>query len=114
MSFAYSVARSAFVLVALLCCASITSAAENTRAAQIEITKFAFQPKELTVAPGTKIVWINHDETPHTVSASDKSFVSKGMDTDDRYEHTFDKEGDFAYFCTVHPYMTGTVHVHKP
>jgi len=80
----------------------------------IDIAKFAFGPKEITVAPGTTVVWINHDETPHTVSASDRSFVSKALDTDDRYEHTFADEGDVPYFCTVHPFMTGVVHVRKP
>ncbi len=80
----------------------------------IDIAKFAFGPKEITVAPGTTVVWINHDETPHTVSATDHSFVSKALDTDDRYEHTFADEGDIPYFCTVHPFMTGVVHVRKP
>ena len=80
----------------------------------IDIAKFAFTPKEVTVAPGTTVVWINHDETPHTVSATDHSFVSKALDTDDRYEHTFADEGDIPYFCTVHPFMTGVVHVRKP
>ena len=79
----------------------------------IEITKFAFAPKEITVAPGTKVVWTNRDETPHTISASDKTFLSKAMDTDDRYEYTFASEGDFSYFCTLHPFMTGIVHVRK-
>lgn len=79
----------------------------------VDIAKFAFTPKEITVAPGTTVVWINHDETPHTVSATDHSFVSKALDTDDRYEHTFAEEGDIPYFCTVHPFMTGVVHVRK-
>jgi plastocyanin len=79
----------------------------------IEIRKFAFAPKEITVAPGTKVTWTNHDETPHTISAADKTFLSKAMDTDDRYEYTFASEGDFSYFCTLHPFMTGVVHVRK-
>ncbi|HEX7915669.1 cupredoxin family copper-binding protein [Rudaea sp.] len=85
------------------------AAAEPT----VDITKFAFTPKEITVAPGTKIVWTNHDEIPHTVTATDKAFDSKALDTSDRYEHTFSTEGDYAYFCTVHPFMTGVVHVRK-
>ena len=79
----------------------------------VDIAKFAYGPKEITVAPGTKIVWTNHDETPHTVTSNDKSFASKGMDTDDKFEHVFASEGDFNYICTVHPFMTGVVHVHK-
>ena len=66
------------------------------------------------MAPGTRITWTNHDQAPHTVTSSDKSFASKGLDTDDKYEHTFAAEGDFGYICTVHPFMTGVVHVRKP
>jgi plastocyanin len=106
-------------LTALLCAASIVfiaqgQAASPATAVDVAITKFAFAPKEITVAPGTRIVWTNRDETPHTVTSSTKAFASKGLDTDDTFEHTFDGEGDFAYICTVHPFMTGVVHVRKP
>jgi plastocyanin len=86
---------------------------QATSTVEINIAKFAYGPKEITVAPGTKIVWTNHDETPHTVTSTDKSFASKGLDTDDKFEHTFATEGDFSYICTVHPFMTGVVHVRK-
>jgi plastocyanin len=89
------------------------TAASPPGVVQLDIAKFAFAPKEVTVAPGTKVVWTNHDEAPHTVASNDKSFVSKGLDTDDKFEHTFATEGDFAYICTVHPFMTGVVHVRK-
>jgi plastocyanin len=79
----------------------------------LDIAKFAFAPKEITVAPGTKVVWTNHDEAPHTVASKDKSFTSKGLDTDDKFDHTFNAEGDFDYYCTLHPFMTGVVHVRK-
>jgi plastocyanin len=79
----------------------------------LDIAKFAFAPKDVTVTPGTKIVWTNRDDTPHTVVSNDKSFASKGLDTDDKFEHTFTTEGDFNYVCTVHPFMTGVVHVRK-
>jgi plastocyanin len=102
--------RTAGTLV-LLVFSTLISATEPVT---VDIVKFAFTPKEITVAPGTTVVWINHDETPHTVSAADHAFVSKALDTDDRYEHTFTEEGDVAYFCTVHPFMTGVVHVRKP
>jgi plastocyanin len=106
-------------LTALLCAASIVFIAQGqavspATAVDVAIAKFAFAPKEITVAPGTRIVWTNRDETPHTVTSSTKAFASKGLDTDDTFEHTFDGEGDFAYICTVHPFMTGVVHVRKP
>jgi plastocyanin len=103
--------------LALLFCAVFgmppTLAAAAPPAPTVDIAKFAFGPKEITIAPGTKIVWTNHDETPHTVTSDDKSFASKGLDTDDKFEHTFTSEGDFRYTCTLHPFMTGIVHVRK-
>ena len=81
----------------------------------VDIAKFAFSPKEITVEPGTKIRWTNHDETPHTVTsqAAKKVFSSPGLDLDDHFEFVFNDEGDFPYFCTVHPMMTAIVHVRK-
>jgi plastocyanin len=79
----------------------------------VEIRKFAFEPKQITVAPGTKVIWINRDETPHQIKTGDGSFTSTAMDTNDQYERVFAKEGDFSYVCTLHPFMTGVVHVHK-
>jgi plastocyanin len=79
----------------------------------IDISKFAFEPKEVTVTPGTRIIWTNDDESPHTVTSQDKTFSSRAMDTDDRFEYLFNSVGDFSYYCAVHPFMTGVVHVRE-
>ena len=123
MSYAFSRCTTnplrACAALALVFCAAFVMpaifAAAATPAATVDlnIAKFAFAPKEITIAPGTKIIWTNHDEAPHTVTSDDKSFASKGLDTDDKFEHTFVSEGDFNYICTVHPFMTGVVHVRK-
>jgi len=106
-------------VIALTPCAAmvmpaiLATAAGPAPTAEVRIAKFEYGPKEITIAPGTKVVWTNADETPHTVSSNDRSFASKGLDTDDKFEHVFSQEGDFGYICTVHPFMTGVVHVHK-
>jgi plastocyanin len=110
--------RAAAALVLVFCAALVipaifAAAATPAPSVDLNIAKFAFAPKEITIAPGTKIIWTNRDETPHTVTSNDKSFASKGLDTDDKFEHTFASEGDFSYICTVHPFMTGVVHVRK-
>ena len=101
------------VTATVLTPAIYAAAAPSAPPVDLNISKFAFAPKDITIKPGTKIVWINHDETPHTVASTDKSFTSKGLDTDDKFEHTFTSEGDFNYICTLHPFMTGVVHVRK-
>jgi plastocyanin len=112
--------RRAGVSCVLALCASFVSsnslAASATDAKAVDITQFKFSPQEITVAPGTTVRWINRDQTPHTVTSLDNSKVlnSKAMDTDDKFEFTFTSEGDYTYHCTVHPFMTGVVHVRKP
>jgi plastocyanin len=108
--------RAGLVLVfctALVMPATFATAASPAPTVEVDIAKFAYGPKEITITPGTNVIWTNHDQTPHTVSSNDKSFASKGLDTDDKFDHTFASEGDFAYICTLHPFMTGIVHVRK-
>ncbi|HEX4002764.1 MAG TPA: cupredoxin family copper-binding protein [Candidatus Acidoferrales bacterium] len=75
----------------------------------VTIDNFSFTPKEITVAPGTTVTWVNHDDVPHTVVSTDKKFRSKALDTDDRFSFTFTDAGTYGYFCSVHPMMTGKV-----
>jgi plastocyanin len=77
----------------------------------VTIDNFAFAPATLSVAPGTKVVWNNKDEEPHTVVSVDggKTFKSPALDTDDKFSLTFDKPGTYKYFCSIHSHMTGTI-----
>jgi plastocyanin len=75
----------------------------------ITIDNFTFTPKELTVAVGTTVKWVNHDDIPHTVANKDKAFRSQALDTDDSYSFTFISAGTFDYFCGLHPHMVGKV-----
>ena len=75
----------------------------------ITIDNFTFSPKELTVAVGTTVKWVNHDDIPHTVVEKKTTFRSKALDTDDSYSFTFASAGTFDYFCGLHPHMVGQV-----
>jgi plastocyanin len=85
------------------------AAGENNAALSVTIDNFSFTPKEITVAAGTTITWVNHDDVPHTVVSPDKKFRSKALDTDDQFSFTFTDAGTYNYFCSVHPMMTGKI-----
>jgi plastocyanin len=90
------------------------SAAERGAAGpEVRIDNFTFSPQVLTVPIGTTVSWLNADDIPHTIAASDRSFRSKALDTDDRFSFTFTTLGDYAYFCSLHPHMTGRIVVTK-
>lgn len=75
----------------------------------VKIDNFVFGPEALTVSVGTTVTWINQDDIPHTVVANDKSFKSKVLDSDERFSFTFTRPGEYGYFCSLHPHMTGKV-----
>jgi plastocyanin len=41
----------------------------------VTIDNFTFGPKELTVAVGTAVKWVNHDDIPHTVVNAEKGIL---------------------------------------
>jgi plastocyanin len=84
-----------------------TARAEET---MVSIDNFTFEPAQLTVKVGTTVTWRNRDDIPHTVVSAGK-FRSKALDTDHSYSFTFTAAGDYTYFCSLHPHMTGTIKV---
>jgi plastocyanin len=94
------------IIGAMLAAASVT-AQDSTNV--ITIDNFTFTPPELTVAVGTTVKWVNHDDIPHLVVNKDKVFRSKALDTDDSFSYTFANAGTLDYFCGLHPHMVGKV-----
>ncbi|MCA6110175.1 cupredoxin domain-containing protein [Bradyrhizobium cenepequi] len=76
----------------------------------VHIDNFVFQPAQLDVKVGTTVTWTNRDDIPHTVVCAGK-FRSKTMDTDDSFSFTFTAAGEYKYFCSLHPHMTGMIRV---
>lgn len=90
-----------------------TVAARNVAA---EIKVFQFQPKAIEVPAGTTVTWTNWDSIGHSITSGtpeapdgsfDTGFFSKGESA----SVTFDKPGDYSFFCARHKNMRGTVKV---
>jgi plastocyanin len=95
-------------------CAEEARAVPTPKEIVVTIDNFSFNPPEVTITPGTTVTWENRDDIPHTVVETGKSFRSHALDTGDRFSFTFAGAGDFAYFCSLHPHMTGIVKVQPP
>jgi plastocyanin len=96
------------LFVALLA-ASSGGASASPNDAIVSISNFTFKPSDLHVKVGSKVTFKNDDDIPHRVAATDGSFYSKALDTDDKASFTFSKVGTFPYFCTLHPHMQGRI-----
>jgi plastocyanin len=83
---------------------AVAAATEN-----VTITDFEFTPAEITIQVGDTVTWTNEGPTAHSATASDGSFDTGIFSAGGSRSETFDRAGTFAYICTPHPNMTGTV-----
>ena len=81
-------------------------------------TQKPYNPSPLNVAVGRTVLWINNDNTAHTVTEGNPSgnTPSNGFDSGilspgQTFKHAFDKPGTVGYFCRLHPFMLGQVMV---
>lgn len=82
----------------------------GTAGQAVAIKGFAYAPATLTVNADGTVTWTNGDNTAHTVTfdnGPDCGNVAAGASV----TATFSSAGTFAYHCTIHPSMKGTVTV---
>jgi LPXTG-motif cell wall-anchored protein len=75
----------------------------------VTISDFQFAPASVTVNVGDTVTWTNNGPTPHSATSSAGVFDTGIMDAGQSGSHTFTEAGTFAYICTPHPNMHGTI-----
>ena len=83
--------------------------AKNAASHDVTIKGMKFDPAQIEIAVGDKVVWTNADDRDHTVVAKDNSFKSGNLSKGDKFEQTFSKAGKYSYACSYHPRMKGVV-----
>lgn len=77
-----------------------------------------YEPNNVETTVGSMVTWVNDDTAPHTVTSGivennrptpDESFDSGIMNPGDSFPFVLDKAGEYPYYCTIHPWMTGKV-----
>jgi plastocyanin len=84
---------------------------DAVRSAKVEIADFAYDPDPVTIEAGGKVIWINRDSAPHTATAEDGSFDTGTLEEGKLKSESFKEPGTYAYICSIHPQMHGTVEV---
>lgn len=76
-----------------------------------------YEPMHLDITKETVVIWENQDDYGHTVQSQDDTgnvipiFNSDILLTGQTFEHKFTENGDYQYFCTLHPWRVGTISV---
>lgn len=69
-----------------------------------------FAPASVTVSRGTKVKWVNKGSLTHTTTANEGAWDER-LDPGEKFVRKFRRAGTFAFHCSIHPSMTGTVTV---
>jgi plastocyanin len=75
------------------------------------IEAMSFKPQVLVAHPGDRIIWINKDPFPHTVTSTDGKFDSHLIAPDGSWTYVARKVGEYDYVCALHVTMKGRVEV---
>jgi LPXTG-motif cell wall-anchored protein len=77
--------------------------------ATVSMLDFSYSPASIQINQGGSVTWVNNGEEPHTSTGDgfDTGEIASGASG----SITFSSSGNFSYFCTLHPNMTGTVRV---
>ena len=79
-----------------------------------EETDSCYIPSEISIKTGDSITWKNQDVAFHSVTSGSYDepsdlFDSGHLDPDEPFTLTFDENGVYDYFCTLHPWMKGKI-----
>jgi len=79
----------------------------------VSISRFEFDPVELTVSLGDSVVWVNADPLRHTATADSGAWTSPELSQGQRFVLVAAKAGRFPYHCAAHPVMRGLIVVEE-
>ena len=87
----------------------------------ILVKRFDYQPEDSTIKRGSSLHWFNVDLEGHNVTTDtgknkeNNSILdidlSRDVDTLGIISYEFNEEGEFHYYCSLHPYMKGRITV---
>jgi plastocyanin len=92
--------------------ASGTDAGSRKEPAEATIVAKDFSLTSVTAKPGADVYVDNQGDSTHTVTADDGAFDTGNVASGDQAELTApEAPGTYAFHCTIHPNMTGTLTV---
>ncbi|SAL01910.1 blue (type1) copper domain-containing protein [Caballeronia arationis] len=77
----------------------------------VVIEQMRFNPPDLVVNRGDRVVWVNKDLFPHTATAASTAFDSRSIAPDGSWPYVAKRPGRYPYVCMLHPTMRGTLTV---
>jgi plastocyanin len=115
-NFLYVVGALCLIVLVVIAVRIITRQTPTASTARVTVMATGFQPSELAVKTGTKVVWTNEDTKGHSVGANPypshdslRALVSPILSQDQTYTYTFDKAGTYYYHDDQNPTLNAKI-----
>ena len=82
-----------------------------TAVVRVRIVDNAFRPRNLSIARGTVVRWVNRGDRSHTTTSDTRIWDSNILSPGDTFRRRFRRAGTFRYHCEIHTGMTATITV---
>ncbi|MBE18628.1 MAG: hypothetical protein CMO11_01465 [Thaumarchaeota archaeon] len=84
----------------------------------IIINNYNFEPNEIEITEGVRVVWVNLDIEPHNANPENDnqekiSLIPRNAGPLQTFSYKFTEKGEYRYYCTIHPYMKGKITVYS-
>jgi plastocyanin len=104
-------------VLAALAASTPIAGAKAEDVAEVSIQNFLFEPADVSVKSGTRIVFRNKDQVPHSIVGEiggRELFRSPDqLGEDETYAVVASNAGEISYYCGLHPGMKGKISVSK-
>ena len=117
MSWRISLSLFAFGALGAVACSSSSGpshadlCANSGAAVTVTITDYAFTPADINVIAGQSVCWQNTGHMTHTVTDNVAGRFNASVPSGQTFVYTFGFQEGYAYHCTIHSTMTGSVSV---
>jgi len=102
-------------VAAIIVCGMWLAAPALAVSQSVVIQNFAFQPQDVTINVGESVTWINRDPVGHTATSDAQGVFDTGVIAPGGNKTvSFAVAGTYAYHCSIHPTLKGTVTVVGP
>jgi plastocyanin len=85
-----------------------TAPATDTTVA-VDINDLAFDPRQLDIAPGTRVMFVNNGAEAHTATADNELFDTGALERGESTWVFFRGSGTITYHDELHPDMKGSI-----
>ncbi|MFC1768769.1 cupredoxin domain-containing protein [Nanoarchaeota archaeon] len=86
---------------------------EKPKEFTIYIEEQKYNPKSITIEPGTIVTWVNKDNKVYKINEKSKKLIGERIGPEEEFTFTFEEPGTYQIFDSIHTFIQGEIIVEE-